>query len=74
MDTEEFLEWAFEAPNDVLTVEEFRSWKMQKMQQEAEEILKEIEADPALKNIEFSKERSEEIYKQILEKAKKLTK
>lgn len=71
MDAEEFLEWIFEAPDDVLTPEEFRNWKIQ---QETEEILKEIEADPALKNIEFSKERSEEIYKQILEKAKKLTK
>ena len=70
MDAEEFLEWVFKAPDDVLTLEEFRSWKMQ---QEAEEIWKEIEADPTLKNIEFSKARSEEIYKQILEKAKKLT-
>lgn len=73
MDAEEILEWIFEAPDDVLTPEEFRNWKMQKLHQEAEEILKKIEADPALRDIEFSEERSEEIYKQILEKAKKLT-
>lgn len=70
MDTEEFLEWAFEAPNDVLTVEEFRSWKMQKMQQEAEEILKEIGADPSLRNIEVSKEQREELYNKIMQKVK----
>lgn len=66
MDTEEFLEWLFEAPDNVLTPEEFRNWKMQKMQQEAEEILKEIKADPALQNLEFSKEDSERIYQNIL--------
>lgn len=66
MDTEEFLEWLFEAPDNVLTPEEFRNWKMQKMQQEAEEILKEIKADPELQNLEFSKEDSERIYQNIL--------
>jgi putative SOS response-associated peptidase YedK len=63
MDAEEFLEWIFEAPDDVLTPEEFRNWKMQ---QEAEEILKEIEADPELQNLEFSKKDSERIYQNIL--------
>lgn len=67
MDAEEFLEWIFEAPDDVLTPEEFRNWKMQ---QEAEEILKEIEADPTLRNIEFPKERSKELYDKIMQKIK----
>lgn len=64
MNVEEFLRWAFEAPDNVLTLEEFLEW-------EAEQIMKEIDENPELKNLKLSEEDSKRIYQNILQSMEK---
>lgn len=70
MDAERFLKWIFEAPADVIWPEEFEAWEMQ---QEADEILREVEADLELRDIHLTEEQSEKMYNAIMAKIKRLT-
>lgn len=64
MNVEEFLRLAFEAPDNIVTLDEFLNW-------EAEQIMKEIEENSELRDLELSEEDRKRIYQNVMHIVKK---